>query len=320
MATFAHTTVLCRETVASLGPDRQGWVVDCTLGGGGHTKAILAANPGVSVLGLDRDPAALAAAAERLAAYGGRLRAVHATFADVEKALDDMGISQISGAVADLGVSSHQFDSAERGFSLRLDGPLDMRMDPTRGLTLAERLACVSLEDLADILYQYADIQRSIGTARIVLDEFHKGAVTTQRLAERLGARLTRQRSHHPATPVFQALRIWVNEELQQLTDLLRVLPLRLAPGATLAVISFHSGEDRMVKQAFAALAPKRRGGPFERAPDVAASAQECADNPRARSARLRTLKCAELIENDEDPLESALDEDADAALSGSYA
>lgn len=279
------------EVVAAVADAPPGWLVDCTLGGGGHSEAILARCPQLCVLGLDRDPAALQAASQRLARFAGRFACVHAPFSELATVIDTRKLTPLSAVIADLGVSSHQFDTAERGFSFRLDGPLDMRMDPTRGESLEERLESVTLEDLADVLYQYGDIRRSIGTARIVLESFREGARTTGQLAADLERRLPRERSHHPATPVFQALRIWVNGELDEVETLLRDAPTLLAPGGVLAVISFHSGEDRLVKHALQALAPKRYGGEFTRDRDVAASAEEAARNPRARSARLRVLR-----------------------------
>jgi 16S rRNA (cytosine1402-N4)-methyltransferase len=301
LSVFAHATVLRDETVAAIacGVDRVApsagplWVVDCTLGGGGHSEALLARLPHVAVLGLDRDPAALQAATTRLAPFGDRFAGEHATFAELPMVLARRGIGCCAGMLADLGVSSHQFDTPARGFSLRHEGPLDMRMDPSRGPTALDLLATVRLEDLADILYAYGDITRSIGTARILLEEVQRGATTTAALAGRLAARLGHApgKAIHPATQVFQALRIWVNGELDQLERLLADAPPLIAAGGALAIISFHSGEDRMVKQHFGQLA--RRGTPWQlpqRKPQVA-SAQELQRNPRARSAKLRVVQ-----------------------------
>ena len=297
------------------------WVVDCTLGGGGHAEALLQALPEVQLLGFDRDQAALAAATRRLAAAGPRVHTLHAPFAELATQLQRLGIHQVHGVVADLGVSSHQFDTAERGFSFRMDGPLDMRMDPSCGPTALELLSDVRLEDLADDLYAYGDIRRSIGTARILLEEVGKGAVTTAVLAERLAARLGRQRSLHPATQVFQALRIWVNGELDQLEQLLAQAPQLLAEGAALAIISFHSGEDRLVKHRFAELA--KRGGDFtlpQRKP-LLAEESEVRANPRARSAKLRVLQRripAEVGEGEEGQDDDQDEEDQDDDPGGS--
>lgn len=286
-------TVLKAEVLAAVVRAAEGvenpQIVDVTLGGGGHTEAILEALPHARVLGLDQDPAALEAATRRLQPFADRFQAVHAPFGQLQNVMQQQGLAELTAIVADLGVSSHQFDVAERGFSFRLDGPLDMRMDPTRGLPLAERLATVTVEELADVLYAYGDIRRSIGTARIVLQSIEEGANTTGKLANRLAARLDHDRKVHPATLVFQALRMWVNDELGELTQLLRDAPTLLAPGGVLAVISFHSGEDRLVKQAMMAKAPKKYGE-FMRGHKLAPGDEEVRMNPRARSARLRTL------------------------------
>ncbi len=290
---FAHVTVLrdavTQAVVAAAAGADDALVVDCTLGGGGHAEAILQALPGARVIGLDRDESAIAAASARLSAFGPRFRAVHTPFGRLAEVLRELGQPDATAIIADLGVSSHQFDTAERGFSLRHEGPLDMRMDRSTGLTLAERLAAISLEELADVLYAYGDIRRSIGTARIVLQSVQEGADTTAKLAQRLAARLPRDRNVHPATLVFQALRIWVNGELDELEALLRDAPGLLQEGGVLAVISFHSGEDRLVKQAMRAQAPKKYGE-FMRGKPQAAGDEEVRDNPRARSARLRLL------------------------------
>lgn len=290
---FAHVTVLrdavTQAVAAAATGHTDALVVDCTLGGGGHAEAILRALPDARVIGLDRDLAAIAAASARLADFGPRFRAVHTPFGKLTTILRKLDVPDVTAIVADLGVSSHQFDTAERGFSLRNDGPLDMRMDPSTGLTLAERLATVTLEELADVLYEFGDIRRSIGTARIVLQSVQEGADTTAKLAQRLAARLPRDRNVHPATLVFQALRIWVNGELNELEALLRDAPGLLQEGGVLAVISFHSGEDRMVKQMMRDKAPKKYGE-FVRGKPQAAGDEEVHDNPRARSARLRLL------------------------------
>lgn len=325
---FAHVTVLRDASVQAIAlapcwqqneaAEATRWVVDCTLGGGGHAEALLEALPEAHLLGLDRDPAALAAATERLQRFGPRVHTVHAPFAELAAHCERLEIQQVHGIVADLGVSSHQFDTAERGFSFRMDGPLDMRMDPSRGPTVLELLGEVRLEDLADVLYAYGDIRRSIGTARILLEEVGKGAVTTAVLAERLAARLGRQRSLHPATQVFQALRIWVNGELDQLEQLLLQAPSLLAAGAALAVISFHSGEDRLVKHRFAELA--KRGGDYslpQRKP-LLAEEDEVRANPRARSAKLRVLQRrlpAEPIESEDEELDDDGDDQDEGNL-----
>ncbi|MCO4761589.1 MAG: 16S rRNA (cytosine(1402)-N(4))-methyltransferase RsmH [Myxococcales bacterium] len=289
---FAHITVMQQPVVDALVGVPEGWIVDCTLGGGGHTAAILAQLPEARVLGLDRDPAALAAAGERLAEFGDRFRPVHASFSELAKVCEEQGLTQLSGVVADLGVSSHQLDTADRGFSFRHDGPLDMRMDPTRGLPLRERLAGVSKQDLADILYHYGDIRASRRVADVVLDAWQDGVQTTGELAARVASAMPRGGKTHPATLVFQALRMWVNDELGELETLLQTAPPLLAPGGIFAVISFHSGEDRAVKQVFREFAP-RKDSDFTRQtkkPQLPSDG-ETRSNPRARSAKLRVLR-----------------------------
>lgn len=298
------------EVAAALTESPPGWVVDCTLGGGGHSEAILRLHPHLKVLGLDRDAEALAAAGARLAPFAERFQSQHATFGDIGSIVASRCLGELSGVVADLGVSSHQFDTAARGFSFRFDGPLDMRMDPSQGRPLAELLDEVRLEDLADILYEYGDIRHSIGTARIVLQAFREGTTGTAELARHLARRLPHDRKVHPATQVFQALRIWVNREIDQLEALLRDAPSLLAPGGVLGVISFHSGEDRLVKQAFTALAP-RKYGRFVRPQrkGMVPEGKELQDNPRSRSARLRVIERARAAQPTQADADQAEDE-----------
>lgn len=288
---FEHVTVLRDAVVAMLESGPAGLVVDCTLGGGGHSEALLEAREDWHVLGLDRDEQALAAARDRLARFGRRFTAVHAPFSSLGEVLDARGQQTIAGLVADLGVSSHQLDVPERGFSFRTPGPLDMRMDTSRGAPLRERLEGMDVRELADVLYAYGDVRASIRAAKAVLYALADGVDDTAALAERIARRLPKRGRIHPATQVFQALRIWVNDELGELDALLDVAPTRLAPDATMAVISFHSGEDRQVKQRFRVLGPKR-GGAFAQVRRSVAKpgAAEQSLNPRARSARLRGL------------------------------
>ncbi len=291
MSAFRHRPVLIEEIIGALSVVPSGWLVDATLGGGGHAEALLTARADLRLIAVDRDPAALQAAGERLGPFGDRIELIHAPFSDLAFVLDSRGISSVSAVLADLGVSSHHFDTGERGFSLQHSGPLDMRMDPTCGTPLSERLATVTVEDLADVLYAYGDIQRSIGTARLVLNAWREGADTTVALAARLARKLEGRGRIHPATAVFQALRMWVNDEEGELEALLAMAPARLAIGGALAVIAFHSGEDRMVKQRFRHLGA-RRGSAFtmpRRKPTIAAPA-EIEANPRSRSAKLRVL------------------------------
>lgn len=283
---------MLEEVVSALADVPPGWVVDATLGGGGHSEAILERCPQIRLLGLDRDPAALQAATARLARFAGRFVPAHAPFARIAEVCAAHQTGALSGLVADLGVSSHHLDRPERGFSFREPGPLDMRMDPTSGPTLDERLADISLEELADILYHYGDVRASIRGAKAVLEAWRDGARTTDVLAAHIARVMPGGGRLHPATQVFQALRIWVNDEGGQLQALLDAIPALMAPGATVAIIAFHSGEDRMVKDAFRDLAAGRYAGwqRQTRKPQVP-SEDEVRDNPRARSARLRVIR-----------------------------
>ena len=287
---FSHVTVLLRPTLDALVDVPAGWVVDCTLGGGGHTEGILRARSDLRVLGLDRDAEALAAATARLSPFGDRFVGVHAAFADVAEVLDTRGLAQVSAVVADLGVSSPQLDRPERGFSFRFDGPLDMRMDPSQGESLLEMLQQVRQPELVEILRELGDVDRPGRAARVICEAIEEGVEGTAELAARVARVLPGPSRIHPATRVFQALRMWVNDEAGQLERLIATVPERLLPGGVLAVISFHSGEDRIVKHAMRELAP--RGGAFwlpTRKP-IEADADEVGHNPRARSARLRLL------------------------------
>lgn len=289
---FSHITVLQQEVVDALAAVPGGWIADCTLGGGGHSEAMLRQLPNARVLGLDRDQRALAAASARLQQFGDRFVPIHAAFSELTAVCKTRGLTELAGVVADLGVSSHQVDTAERGFSFRHDGPLDMRMDISSGLPLQDRLAGVSKQDLADVLYYYGDIRASHRVADAILDAWQDGVCTTSALAERVSAVLPRGGKTHPATLVFQALRMWVNDEMGELETLLTAAPELLVPGGVFAVISFHSGEDRAVKQVFRDLAP-RKDSPFQRPsrkPQLPTD-EETRENPRARSAKLRLLR-----------------------------
>lgn len=291
MLAFDHVTVLRREVADALADVPAGVVVDCTLGGGGHSEAILQARDDVQVIGLDRDPSAIAAATARLAPFGPRFRAQQRRFSELDAACDQAGVTALSGVVADLGVSSPQLDQPERGFSFRAGGPLDMRMDPTTGEPVLALLQRTRAAELADVLYHYGDVERSRRLAKVVLDAVGEGVDDTAELAARIARAVPGRPKIHPATRVFQALRIWVNDELGEVERLLEAAPARLAPGGVLAVISFHSGEDRIVKHGLRALAP--RGADFELPTrrSIEPSDAEVQANPRARSARLRLLR-----------------------------
>jgi len=290
--TFDHVTVLGTATVDALRDVPAGWVVDCTLGGGGHSELLLESLSHVRVLGVDRDPQALKAAQERLCKYGPRFEAVHAPFGDLSVVCKQHNISKFVGVIADLGVSSHQLDTEDRGFSFRYDGPLDMRMDPTRGQTLADKLRRTSKRELADVLYYFGDVRASHRVADAILAAYGDGVRGTSQLADCIAAVLPRGGKIHPATRAFQALRMWVNDEIEQLERLVATVPYLLSPGGVFAVISFHSGEDRVVKQVFREFA-RGKTSSFElphRKP-LTPTPQECAQNPRARSAKLRVLR-----------------------------
>lgn len=291
MATILHEPVLRAETVELLEPAGRGLVVDCTVGTGGHAAALLEAGAD-RVVGLDRDAEVLPLARRRLAAWKDRVDLVHADYRDLDDVLDRLGVERVDGALADLGCSSVQLEAEGRGFSFRRDDPLDMRMDRTSGPTLADLLAEATPEALADVIFEYGEERRSRRIARaIVAAVAGAGIGTTAELAAvvRRAARYRGRSRIDPATRTFQALRIWVNRELDGLDAFLRAAVGRLKAGARLAVISFHSLEDRIVKHTLREL---ERGGELAlriltRKP-LRPAEEELARNPRARSARLR--------------------------------
>ncbi len=289
----AHAPVLLAETVALLDPSRGGIFVDCTIGLGGHAAALLDAGAG-RVIGLDRDPRALELARERLSPWGDRVELVHADYRDLAAVLADRGIAAIDGALADLGVSSMQLDEAARGFSFRSDGPLDMRMDTTRGETAAGMLAAVDEHELADVIYRFGEERKSRRVARAIVEARDEAPIeTTARLASivrRAAGGGTYQRLD-PATRTFQALRIWVNRELDGLDTFVVDAVRALTVGGRLVVIAFHSLEDRIVKHTLRLL---ERGEGLVRVltkKPVTAAEAELAGNPRARSAKLRAVE-----------------------------
>jgi 16S rRNA (cytosine1402-N4)-methyltransferase len=290
---FAHTTVLLRETLEAVQPQDGRVYVDATLGGGGHSEALLEASaPAGVVYALDRDPAALAAAGRRLARFGERAVLLHAPFSELRERLAAHGVSRVHGLVADLGVSSPQLDNAERGFSFARAGELDMRMDPTSGPTLRELLGTLGSDALADAIYELGDERRSRPIARSIKAAHERGELATTEDLRRAIVRVTgpRRGGIDPATRTFQALRMLVNGELTELKALLGLLGELLDDRARAAIISFHSGEDRLVKHAFREdlrleVVTKR---PLE------ASEQERNENPRARSAKLRVAQRVE--------------------------
>lgn len=303
MANAPHLPVLPRETIDVLAVRPDALVVDGTLGYGGHTRLLLEA--GARVIGLDRDPRAIEAATSSLRPYGDRFRAVQANFRDICAVLDDLGIDRVQGALVDLGVSSPQLDVAERGFSFRLAGPLDMRMGEDAP-TLAAYLAGVDEKELKRVISWYGEERFAGPVAKAIKRELPRIRDTVQ-LAEVVANAIPRgawPKGIHPATRTFQALRIAVNDELGALDAWLRALPEVIAPGGRAAAISFHSLEDRAVKQGFAALAHPCRCPPgmpvctcgaaqwkLVTRKAIVPTEEEIASNPRARSAKLRAVE-----------------------------
>lgn len=286
---FAHITVLRDEVVRAIEPRSGGVYLDCTLGGGGHSEQVLERSaPDGMLIGIDRDPVAREAAGRRLERFGARVRIVEARMSEARSVLDSLGISAVDGVIADLGVSSPQLDEAARGMSFRNEGPLDMRMDPTRGQTALELIESLDEHELADVIYEYGEERASRPIARSILRALGEGKLTnTTELARAVYRVLGPPRrggGADPATRTFQALRIAVNEELSELDALLEAIPSLLVDGGVAAIISFHSLEDRKVKWAFRG---DERIEPLTKKP-IEASEQEQRDNPRSRSAKLR--------------------------------
>jgi len=288
---FAHVTVMrdeVRDAVVASG-EAKGIVVDCTLGGGGHTRAMLEKAPGIRVVAFDRDETALEAARRSLAAFGDRVTFVRSPFGRIAEELAALGITSIAGLCADLGVSSPQLDEASRGMSFRREGPIDMRMDQGSGETALDLIARLSDDQLADVIFRYGDERRSRRIARSVKKAFGDNQLVTTLDLRRAVVRAVgpaRVGGVDPATRTFQALRIAVNEELDELEALLGALPSLLENGAVAAILSFHSSEDRLVKRAFQAAA----FAPLTKKPAMATE-EECNENPRARSAKLRAAR-----------------------------
>jgi 16S rRNA (cytosine1402-N4)-methyltransferase len=284
--------VLVGETMSLLQPRSDGLYVDCTVGLGGHTAALLDAGAG-RVIGIDRDEAALSAARERLAADASRVEFVHADYRDLPRVLRDRGVAHIDGALVDLGVSSMQLDDAERGFSFRQDGPLDMRMDRSVGPTAADLIRTADETTLADMIYRFGEERHSRRVARAIVRAREREPLTrTAELASvvRRAAGGRGWQRIDPATRTFQALRIWVNRELDELEGFLDAAVALLRTGGRLAVIAFHSLEDRIVKHAFRRLAGQEIVALLTRRPIVPGE-DEIARNPRSRSARLRAVE-----------------------------
>lgn len=288
MSAFVHATIMRDEVVRALAPKQGGVYADCTLGGGGHTEALLEAAD-CRVIGIDRDDAAIAATKERLARFGDRIEIRRGRFGDAANLLP----SGLDGLVADLGVSSPQLDDPDRGMSFRREAshaPLDMRMDRTSGRTARELIESLSEEELANVIYELGEERASRRIARSIKRAESEGVLATtgdlrHAIYQAVGG--DKRTGIDPATRTFQALRIAVNDELAELDRLLAALPALLGPNGVAAILSFHSLEDRRVKQAFADAAV---WAPLSKKP-VEASGEEIVRNPRARSAKLRIAR-----------------------------
>lgn len=305
-AALPHRSVLLDSAVEFLINDPDGAYVDATFGRGGHSRLILRGlGEGGQLLGIDKDPEAIGVA-RQLADDDGRFSWFHGSFADLESALSGRGWSQVNGVLMDLGVSSPQLDDAARGFSFMRDGPLDMRMNPQQSPSAAEWLAQADEKDIANVIWRYGEERFSRRIARFIVSRRQEEAIeTTRQLAELVAEAVPKKDKHkHPATRTFQAIRIFINRELEDLEVGLQAAVDRLAPGGRLVVISFHSLEDRVVKRFMRDLA---RGPQLPRGIPVTADqeasgfrligkaakagADEVRDNVRARSAVMRVLE-----------------------------
>ena len=312
VADYTHYSVLLSETLDLINAERGGRFVDATLGLGGHTEAILLANENSKVIGIDQDESALNRARERLSKFGDRFTPKHANFSEMSSVAD----GEFDGVIADLGVSSMQLDDEKRGFSFRADAPLDMRMDTSKGQTVAELLANIDEVDLANIIYLYGEERHSRRIAKWIVEKQGTDEVieTTSQLAKLVERCVRRGKNDkiHPATKTFQALRIAVNDELEIIEPFLRDSIKLLKTGGVLAVITFHSLEDRIVKQAFRRLSGKCECPPRQpvctcgavklveiltRKP-IVASDEELGANARSRSAKLRAVRKLDVLDS----------------------
>ncbi len=299
-----HEPVLLEETLGFL---RQGagLYLDATLGEGGHAEALLVREPSARLLGCDRDPAALDSSRARLSRFGGRVILAHAAFGELPDAHARAGGEPFAGALFDLGLSSRQIDDPARGMSFRADAPLDLRMDPSRGETAAERLTTIEATDLAAILAGYGDVPHAARLARAMVAEAQRGALATTGSLKRLIEREAQGRvAPRRLAQVFQALRIWINDEAEDLERALEWLPRAMRAGGVVVTLAYHSGEDRRIKRMLrpAPTLVSRRRPPLEekRVPGtweeltrkvLAPAPEEVTRNPRARSARLRAFR-----------------------------
>jgi len=289
-----HEPVMVAEVLEHLAPERGGVFVDCTVGLGGHARALI--NAGASrVIGLDRDPAALAEAGVVLAPYEPRVQLIHSDYRRLGAVLDGLGVGAVDGLLADLGVSSMQFDAPGRGFSFRRDEPLDMRMDTTTGQTAAEMIREADERTLADVIYEFGEERQSRRIARAIESVRVRTPITTTGQLADVVRRAIPKRGYtriDPATRTFQAIRIWVNRELDGLDLFLAEAARRLRPGGRMAVISFHSLEDRVVKHTLRSLQTAGELTIRTKRPLISSEA-EIERNPRARSAKLRAAESA---------------------------
>jgi len=293
MTTYVHEPVMTAETIALLAPSRGGLFVDCTVGLGGHARALLEAGAS-RVLGLDRDPEALKIARVRLEEFGDRVELVHADYRQLGRVLDDRGVAGVAGTLADLGVSSMQLDAEGRGFSFRRDEPLDMRMDQSEGPTAAELLDQTGEEELANLIFEYGEERYSRRIARSIVEARRRASITSTGQLAQIVRRAVPRRGYQridPATRTFQAIRIWVNRELDHLEVFISETCTRLLAGARFAVITFHSLEDRIVKHAFRALAQGRMALQILTKRPIVPGDTELDRNPRSRSAKLRAVE-----------------------------
>ena len=297
----AHRPVMVTELLQRLRPMAGGCYLDATVGEGGHAEAILEASaPTGRVVGFDRDPHVLAVARERLAGYGARCQLLHGDYREMEQRLSSLGVELFDGILIDLGLSSYQLNQPERGFSFRAVGPLDMRFDPSQGLTAADLVAECSEGELCRWLQDFGEERWARRIARAIVQQREREPLlTTPQLVsviEHAVPPAARYGRIHPATRTFQALRIVVNRELDGLAEALARWAARLAPGGRLCVLTYHSLEDRIVKHQFRALAEAARtagGAPLTvltRRP-LRPTPQEIESNPRARSAKLRVIE-----------------------------
>jgi 16S rRNA (cytosine1402-N4)-methyltransferase len=288
-----HVPVMTAEVLHYLRPERGGVFVDCTVGLGGHSRALLEAGA-TRVIGLDRDRDALARARDALAPWIDRVELVHADFRSLDAVLDSRQLPHVDGALADLGVSSLQFDAPGRGFSFQRDEPLDMRMDRSADETAADLVARSSERDLADAIFQYGEERFSRRIARAIVEARRDAPVdTTGRLAAIVRRAIPRRGPMRidPATRTFQALRIWVNRELEGLDTFIAAVLRRLRAGARLVVIAFHSLEDRIVKHTLRGLEQRGAGSKVLTKRPLVPGDEEVQRNPRARSAKLRAAE-----------------------------